>query len=102
MASSIEHDLPLVLVEWLDASTDNEPITTESVDGVHRPMVMHTLGWLLKADDIGVTVVNEYYDSTYRGRTFIPAGMIVSVIPYTLSRPRKKKEVRSANETSPD
>lgn len=84
-------DLPLVLVAWNDANTDNDPVTIESVRAVHKPMVVHTLGWLLYEDEDGLTVVNEWYFDSYRGRTFIPRGMLISVTPYKLSRPRTKK-----------
>lgn len=90
MASPIEHDLPLVLIEWLDANTGNEPVDADNVGSLHKPWVIHSLGWVLQDDEIGITIVTEYYDSTYRGRTFIPRGMVQSLTPFTLSRPRKK------------
>jgi hypothetical protein len=83
--------LPLVLVIWNDANTGgDDAVTTENLESYHKPTVVHTLGWLLKSDDKGVTLVNEYYDSTYRGRTFIYRPMIISVQPYKLSKPRRK------------
>lgn len=87
-------DLPLVIVEWNDAWTDGaEPVLASEAHIEHRPKVIVTLGWLLKDDDTGVQIASEHYkdDSTYRGRTFIPRGMIRDVTPFTLSRPRKKK-----------
>jgi hypothetical protein len=91
MAKNIGANLPLVLVEWLDANTDNEPVTEDNVSSVHRPYVIHTLGWVLQHDDIGITLCNEFYLDSYRGRTFIPAGMIVHVTPYNLARPRQPR-----------
>lgn len=82
--------LPLVLVTWNDANTGgDDAVTSENVDTYHKPTVVSTLGWLLKSDDLGVTLCNEFYDSIYRGRTFIYKPMIVSVTPYNLSKPRK-------------
>lgn len=98
-------DLPLVLVEWLDANTDNEEINEENVHTFHKPWVIHTLGWLLKEDEVGVTICNEYYKDYYRGRTFIPRGMVVSMVPFRLAKYPKKKALQntpSASESQPD
>ena len=87
----IDHKLSLALVVWNDASTTpDEPITLEDVGSVHYPVVVHTLGWILRDDEVGITLVNEFYEGTYRGRTFIPRGMIVSVTPFRLTRMKKK------------
>lgn len=84
--------LPLVLCEWKDANTGgDDAVTADNLDSYHKPTTVHTLGWLLKDDAEGVTLVNEVYDSTYRGRTFIYRPMIVSVTPYQLSKRRRKK-----------
>jgi hypothetical protein len=84
-------DLQLVLVEWLDANTDNEGVTEDTVMLHHKPWIIHTLGWLLYEDESGITLVTEYYDNYYRGRSFIPKGMIKTITPYKLSQPRKPK-----------
>lgn len=92
--------LPLVLVTWNDANTGNEDVVTpENVEAYHKPTVVYTLGWLLRDDVKGVTIVNEYYDEFYRGRTFIYRPMIISVTPFNLSKPRVVKKVSHA--TSP-
>jgi hypothetical protein len=83
--------LPLVMVVWDDANTGEDSIDKDTVAGYHRPTVVHTLGWVMRDDDIGITLVNEFYEESYRGRTFIPRGMIKSVTPYNLSRPRAKR-----------
>jgi hypothetical protein len=82
--------LPLVLVVWEDADTGEEAVDRDTVVSYHRPTIVHTLGWVLKDDDVGVTLVNEFYSESYRGRTFIPRKMIQSVTPYNLSKPRTK------------
>jgi hypothetical protein len=92
MASSTEVNLPLVIVEWNDAWVRADiPVTLDDVASSHKPEVIITLGWVLRDDDAGISLANEYYDSTYRGRTFIPRGMIKAVTPYKLSKPRKMK-----------
>lgn len=86
--------LPLVLVTWNDANVGgDDAVTLENVDGYHKPTVVHTLGWLLKSDDQGVTLVNEFYDNVYRGRTFIYKPMIVSILPFNLTKPRKPRVI---------
>lgn len=73
-------DPRLVVVSWHDAHAQ-----THSFDILkdHRPARMFTVGWLLKRDESGVTIANEREDTgdgwDYRGHTFIPSGMVVSV-----------------------
>ena len=87
-----EHNFPLVLVEWKDANVGgDDQVTLDNIDQFHKPTIIHTLGWLIKQDDEGITVCNEYFDDTYRGRTFIPAGMIITATPFKLTKPRKPK-----------
>lgn len=85
--------LPLAIVEWDDhKGDDGEPVTAETVDLQHKPQVITTIGWVLKEDSSGITLVNEYYDNVYRGKTFIDKRMLRKITPYTLSKPRKSKQ----------
>lgn len=85
-------NLPLVVCTWNDAHVEADvPISLENVGDTHRPTVVTTIGWVLRHDDVGISLANEYYDECYRGRTFIYAPMIISVVPYNLSKPRKKR-----------
>jgi hypothetical protein len=73
---------PLVVLTWNDACGTATAIYNEEKD--HQPTVMRTAGWLLKADKVGVSIACERYDEgdgkeAFRGHTFIPAGMVVSV-----------------------
>jgi len=93
-------NLPLVLVTWKDANVGGDDVVTlDNVSAYHKPTIVHTLGWLLKEDEEGITICNEFYDEFYRGRTFIYRPMIMSVDPYTLAKPRKVK--RASKPTSP-
>lgn len=88
------HKLPLVSVVWKDAWVRaDEPVNLEDVAASHKPTIVTTIGWLLLQDGEGVSLANEFYDSTYRGRTFIYHPMIVSVTPFKMqkSRPRKHR-----------
>jgi hypothetical protein len=82
-------ELPLVVVEWDDAWQSETPATLDHF--VHKPERITTIGWLMKDDAIGVQVCNEFYDETYRGRTFIPRAMVVTVTHYALKKPRQPK-----------
>lgn len=84
--------LTLAVVSWADAFVDADtPINLETVRDAHKPTIVTTIGWVLWQDEVGISICNEFYDQTYRGRTFIPAAMIISVVPYNLSKPRKKR-----------
>jgi hypothetical protein len=91
-----EHTLPLVLVQWNDANVGGDDVVTlDNVDSFHKPTVVHTLGWLMKQDADGLTLVNEFYNECYRGRTYIPAGMVIDITPFKLTKSRGTA-VRSA------
>jgi hypothetical protein len=73
--------LPLVIVTWNDACGSTTKVYDEHRD--HKATVMTTVGWLLKADQEGVSIACESYIeegiAQYRGHTFIPLGMLVQV-----------------------
>lgn len=85
-----------VIVKWLDAwGEETSEATVANAHEAHRAVPMETAGWLLRQDETGVSIFcercTEKAEYVYRGRTFIPTGMIVSVTPYKLSKPRAKK-----------
>ena len=90
--------MDLVKVVWKDAWVDgNEPINVEEAHLKHKPMLMTTLGWLLIDNAEGVSVANEHYIDDagmemYRGRTFIPRGMVQSLEP--LIKPKAPRKPR--------
>lgn len=79
---------PIVAVTWLDAhgsATDTYGIG----DLPHHAWELTTIGWLLRDDDQGVSVSNEYCgDQDYRGITFIPRALVKGV--KVLKSPRKR------------
>lgn len=82
---------PLVTVRWNDAHT-TEAAQYAPADVPHAPLVIETVGWLLRHDTSGVSIASERLDnSQYRGYTFVPAGMVVSVTPILKSRKRKNE-----------
>jgi hypothetical protein len=59
---------------------------------------METRGWLGLDDEVGVSLFYERTgdQSSYRGRTFIPRGMIISVLDFPAIKPkRSRKKVRT-------
>ena len=74
---------PLVIVRWNDADSSSIKILTETEQDYHKPVEMQTVGWLLKKDKKGVSVVNEVFQENgvpqYRGHTFVPHGMVISI-----------------------
>lgn len=86
----------LVLVNWTDANTGSEDVVTkDNIDSLHKPTIVHTLGWAMKEDDVGITVCTEYYDEAFRGRTFIPRICINSVTDHRLTKPPKPRKPKS-------
>jgi hypothetical protein len=85
-------DLPLALVIWRDANTDGtDVLQKDTVSAYHKHTLVHTLGWIMKEDDVGITLVTEFYDEFYRGRTFIPRENVAEVVRYKLAKTREKK-----------
>jgi hypothetical protein len=83
------------LVEWLDAHGEPTKQVWTLDDAGHAPLVIKTLGWITREDKVGVTMYTERIDGedgtfSYRGRGFIPRGMIVSVTELTVKRGKRK------------
>jgi hypothetical protein len=89
----MEVNKPLVIVRWKDAHGSATASYSEHAFP-HEPKVMNTVGWLLRDDEIGVSVVAEYCEdrddeTPFRGLTFVPRGMVVEV-GYVV-KPRKPR-----------
>lgn len=88
-------DKQLVKVIWKDAHSSSVNAYAEH-EIPHSALVIETIGWLLKEDAEGVSVANEYCaDATYRGYTFVPAGLLVKVEPLIQ---QKKKRVKPSGD----
>lgn len=81
---------PLVIVVWMDAWVSEEGCSDDMAHSLHKPEEVTTIGWVLVDNEAGLQISNEFYGTTYRGRTFIPRAMIKTITPYKLSKPRKK------------
>lgn len=88
--------LPYVIVVWDDAHGSATGVVTLK-DIPHKPIVMQTMGWLLREDEKGISLANERCldegDESYRGHTFIPRSLVKSITPFKIATPRKKKKV---------
>lgn len=82
-----------ILLSWDDAWVDGTAtVTLKDVGETHKPEVIETAGWLLKADDMGVSLANERCaDGSYRGRTFVPKAMVRKITYCDLIKPRKPR-----------
>lgn len=82
---------PLVALTWLDAhgsATDQYEIH----ELPHKALEIVTYGLLLRDDEAGVSIANEYCGGgVYRGVTFVPHSLVVEIKP--VKRPRKPKAV---------
>lgn len=90
-----------VAVEWIDAWADGvDDVTHETVRDKHRPLIMETRGWLMVDDEVGVSLFYERCTEplSYRGRTFIPRGMVRSVADFPPKKPRTPR-VKIAKQT---
>ena len=86
-------DKPVVVVRWNDAQSSATKVYTENDPSYHAPVIMETLGWLMRDDETGVSIMNEVFaeDGTknYRGHTFVPRALVISVTPYRVPKLRR-------------
>lgn len=86
--------LTRVEVRWEDAHGSDGTLSAHEID--HKPYVFTTLGYLVRSDEVGVSVASEVGDDgKFRDVTFIPREM---VIKETVSPKQRKKP---SNETNP-
>ena len=88
------HGLSFVCISWKDAWVDGtEAVALSDVKLKHKASIHETTGWLLYQDEEGVSLANEFCpeDETYRGRTFIPAGMLISITILNLTKKKTPK-----------
>lgn len=87
----MKFDKPLVCVTWNDAHGSALSSYHEH-EIPHEPILIDTIGLLLRDDEQGVSVAGEKCgDGTYRSLTFVPRGMIVSMLWIDKPRVRKSK-----------
>jgi hypothetical protein len=75
--------MKLVKVIWNDAFTDLTKHVYSAAEINHEPAVLESVGWLLREDEIGITIAQDKItgeEFTYRNVGFIPRGMIVNIV----------------------
>lgn len=83
----------LVVVTWLDAHGSAANVVYDIDEIPHSPIECTSYGLLLKHDDVGVSIASERVGvDTYRGYSFVPAGMLLKLEAVKKQRkPRKPK-----------
>lgn len=82
-------------VTWNDAHYNSDEV--DASDTVHRPWVYTTIGILVRSNEMGVTVAqDEGEDGKFRGRTFIPRGMVIEEWKIGSARPPRQRKAASA------
>jgi hypothetical protein len=88
-------DGKVVGVSWNDAHFNTDEV--DGSDTTHRPWVYVSVGILVKSDVNGVTLAqDEGEDGKYRGRTFIPRGMIIE--EWAIGPVQRKRKIKVADE----
>ena len=76
-------------VIWGDAHSRSEQ--QKDTDIKHEVEPIQTYGWVIRSDEVGVTVAGEWLpdDKTWRDTTFVPRAMVMIEIPLRLTGARK-------------
>ena len=86
-----------VVVTWNDAYGDAMQQVWAGDELNHRPVVVQSVGFLIREDEIGVTIFQDYIDDSgepaFRGKQFIPRGMVISVQTLQASRTKKNRAI---------
>jgi len=85
--------IELYAVTWGDAHGSDGTLQVHEVD--HKPYVYTTVGFLVKTDEIGVSIAFERTeDGKYREISFIPRAIVLDEFSLgPLRKPRRRKKV---------
>lgn len=74
----------LAHIEWGDAWSASGWQTIGFEKDPQKPMIVNTIGWVLQANDDGITLAGRIAEDGSAGNvSFIPTGMIMSVTTLT-------------------
>lgn len=77
---------PLVALRWSDAH-GTATASYEPHELPHAPLEITTYGLLLRDDDVGVSIANEYCGgNVFRGVTFVPRALVIECRPVKPTR----------------
>lgn len=92
----------LVKVTWADAHGSAANVAYDIDEIPHAAIEVESYGILLKQDMVGVSIASERCDeTTYRGYSFIPAGMLISVTRVRTKGRKRKPPALSSKAASP-
>lgn len=83
----------IALVRWRDAYSDLGKTVYSKADIDHTPLIMESVGHVLRHDEAGITIAMDYItesDWSYRNVGFIPAEMLIDVIPLKQAKRTRK------------
>jgi hypothetical protein len=82
---------PLALVRWQDAHSDGGQHAESDI--AHEALIVHTIGYVLRDDDKGVSIAAEFIPESdnYRAITFIPRALVLAVEGLKRTRSRRTK-----------
>ena len=69
---------------WADAQASSTDVITENnIATKHKPIVMETIGWVIRDDEEGVSICNERFkeggELQFRGHTFVPRSLVLKI-----------------------
>lgn len=91
-------------VFWNDAHSlgSTDQVELEDLKKLHGTVPIITAGWIVRDDEVGVSVCSEFLGGTsFRNSTFIPKALVVYVQYLKVSSPRVKKPVSSPPSDTP-
>ena len=91
--------MELYAVTWADAHGSDGTLQVHEID--HKPYVYTSVGYLLRTDEVGVSIASERgEDGKFRDITFIPRAIVIEEFSLgKLRKPRKKKPSGSLVDT---
>jgi hypothetical protein len=95
-------DRQFAVVIWDDAHKTHEELHDDEIN--HKPSLCQTYGWIIKNDDVGITVASEWgpEDGIWRDSTFVPHGMVREVVLLSLSRRAGGRKARKEQPGVPE
>lgn len=92
----------LVKVVWNDAHGSAANVVYDIDEIPHGPIECTSYGLLLKEDDLGISIASECVGvDTYRGYSFIPAKMTISVEPVNPKKVNRRSGTRAKKLVQP-
>ena len=81
---------PFGRVIWHDAHSSSDQYSELEID--HIPATVETYGFIVRSNEIGVSIAAEWMGDGFRNITFIPRGMVVREEVLKLAKTRKKPD----------